>query len=121
MSVIRGAQTVNNILILDLDTNPSVGAGAVAPLSSLALTADNSGVFIKTSGQATGWSKVAFVKNKEELIGVSGTNFVLSNTYVQSAIVTIGGVQLNSTEYTLVGNNLTLLKSIVNQNIIIQD
>jgi hypothetical protein len=121
MSIIRGIQTVNGVLILDVDTDPSVGSGANAPVSSLALTADNSGFFVKTSAGLTGWSKVAFVKNREELIGVSGTNFVLSNTYIQSAIVTVGGVELNSSQYTIVGNNLTLLKSIVNQNIIIQD
>lgn len=56
MADIKDILTLGNLLIITVDTNPSLGLGTPAPLGSLALTEDGSGTFTKTGALDTDWT-----------------------------------------------------------------
>lgn len=63
MAEILGVQTLNSVLIISTDTDPSLGLGTVAPMGSIAISIDGSGIFFKQSATDTDWSKTPLQKN----------------------------------------------------------
>lgn len=57
MANITGTQTLNGILILELDSNPSL-LGVVAPIGSFGSATDGSGFFVKAGALSTDWNEV---------------------------------------------------------------
>lgn len=62
MAQILGTQTVNGVWILSTDVDPSIGLGTTAPVGSIAITSDGSGIFFKQSATDTDWSKTPLQK-----------------------------------------------------------
>lgn len=56
MATKLGQITVNGILVISCDSDPSTGIGLVAPVGSFASTSDGSGLFYKSTSSNTGWS-----------------------------------------------------------------
>jgi hypothetical protein len=59
MAIISGIVTVDQVLILELDTDPSVGSGAKAPIGSYATALDGDGSFYKFGSNDTDWMSVS--------------------------------------------------------------
>ncbi len=59
MAIIKGTQTVNNVWLLNTDTNPTLTGGVAAPIGSFAVASDGSGFFYKFNTSSTDWSKGA--------------------------------------------------------------
>lgn len=57
---VLGQITVNEITILEVDANPSTGSGAEAPVGSIAIMTDGSGIYQKTGAADTAWTLVTF-------------------------------------------------------------
>jgi len=58
MAEILGTQTLNGLVILEVDSDPSLVLGTPAPIGSIASVNDGSGLYLKTSAPDTGWVKV---------------------------------------------------------------
>lgn len=56
MAQILNIQTVGDLLILSVDTNPTTSGGTDAPVGSVAICADGSGTFTKINSGLMGWS-----------------------------------------------------------------
>jgi len=56
MAVKLGITTIDKILAISCDTNPSIGVGLIAPVGSFASAVDGSGFYYKSTGSNTGWS-----------------------------------------------------------------
>ena len=56
MAIVKDIITLGSLLIITVDTNPSLGLGTPAPIGSLALTEDGSGTFTKTGALDTDWT-----------------------------------------------------------------
>lgn len=59
MAVILGIQTINNVLIISTDVNPTLTGGVDAPIGSLVLASDGSGNFYKTNTGLTDWRTIS--------------------------------------------------------------
>jgi len=59
MANILGVQTLNDVWIVNTDTNPTLTGGVEAPKGSICLASDGSGVFYKNSITNTDWSSVS--------------------------------------------------------------
>ena len=55
---ILGTQTLNGLLILEVDADPSTDGGVPAPVGSIASVSDGSGLYLKNTALDTGWAKV---------------------------------------------------------------
>lgn len=53
---ILGSITINEIIIYEVDADPTTGGGLTAPSGSMAIMTDGSGSFIKGSGGDTDWT-----------------------------------------------------------------
>jgi hypothetical protein len=71
MANILGIQTVNGILIIQTDVNPTLTGGVDAPVGSMALAGDGSGFFYKNGASLTDWNEGATSGN------LSGLNVLL--------------------------------------------
>lgn len=60
---IVGIQTVNDIWLLSVDANPSLGGGIASPIGSIASMNDGGGFFIKSSALDTAWGQLATTEN----------------------------------------------------------
>lgn len=60
MANVLGIQTVNNVEVLEVDSDPSLGLGTPAPVGTLALANDGSGTYYKFGALDTDWSKSIF-------------------------------------------------------------
>jgi hypothetical protein len=58
MANILGTQTLDSLLILATDVNPSTAGGIASPIGSFGSAVDGSGFFIKTGVLDTDWSQV---------------------------------------------------------------
>jgi len=58
MANILGTQTLDSLLILATDVNPSTVGGTVAPIGSFGSAVDGSGLFTKIGALDTDWTKV---------------------------------------------------------------
>lgn len=56
MAIIQGQVTVNEVLILEVDSNPASGAGTPAPIGSLAIV-ETGALFQKTGALDTQWTQ----------------------------------------------------------------
>jgi len=54
---ILGTQTLNGLLILEVDANPSTDGGVEAPIGSFGSASDGSGFFMKTGALDTDWGR----------------------------------------------------------------
>jgi hypothetical protein len=52
---ILGIQTVYNLLIINTDTDPTIGSGVSAPIGSIVIASDGSGIFNKIGVLNTDW------------------------------------------------------------------
>ena len=55
MANIKGVQTIGNVLLLSVDSDPSASAGTTAPVGSLAIITGGCGIWVKNSALATDW------------------------------------------------------------------
>lgn len=55
MANILGIQTVDNVNIISVDVNPSLGLGTPSPTGSFAIAVDGSGFFYKNGASDTNW------------------------------------------------------------------
>lgn len=55
MATITGTQTINHVYVITTDINPALGAGTSAPIGSLCIPEDGSGIFLKQSATDTDW------------------------------------------------------------------
>ena len=56
MAVKLGVITINGVLAISCDTDPSTGLGLVAPIGSFASAVDGSGFYYKSGSSNTDWS-----------------------------------------------------------------
>jgi hypothetical protein len=93
-----GTTTINGVLAISCDVDPSAGIGLVAPIGSFASAVDGSGFYYKSTASNTGWSNVSQIKgsigsvNGEIPFGNGTANTLQSSanfTYV-SNILTLG-------------------------------
>lgn len=59
MANILGETTLNEILLIEVDADPSVGAGTPAPAGSIATINDGSAMYRKNSSVDTDWILVS--------------------------------------------------------------
>lgn len=55
MAVNLGVITINGVLAISCDTDPSISGGLVAPIGSFASAVDGSGFYYKSTSGNTGW------------------------------------------------------------------
>jgi hypothetical protein len=55
---IIGTVTLNQVVFLELDADPTI-SGAAAPLGSVAIVNTGIGMYVKTSAPDTGWTRLA--------------------------------------------------------------
>lgn len=58
MATILGSKLFNGIAALEVDGDPGVGGGTVAPVGSFASAADGSGFYVKTGAPDTSWERL---------------------------------------------------------------
>ena len=56
MAINLGVITINGVLAISCDTDPSISGGLVAPVGSFASAKDGSGFYYKNTVSNTGWS-----------------------------------------------------------------
>lgn len=56
MAVKLGVITINGVLAISCDTDPSTGIGLIAPIGSFASAADGSGFYYKSASGNTSWT-----------------------------------------------------------------
>jgi len=71
---ILGTQTLDGLLILGVDANPSLDGGVPASVGSFGSVSDGSGLFLKTGALDTDWGKVAVLVSGVLPIASGGTN-----------------------------------------------
>jgi hypothetical protein len=83
MSLILNTQTVGNLLILSVNTNPISSGGTAAPLGSIALCADGIGTFTKIGPLDTDWVLQSTVKIPTPSISIGSLNstYNIQNIY----------------------------------------
>lgn len=101
MAVNEGQLTLNEIALIEVDSDPSVGGGLDAPVGSLALlgTQTDGKMWIKTGGGVTSWAIIpryaggtAFTQGSVPFIDANGllaqnnTNFFWDNTNTRLAV-----------------------------------
>ncbi len=67
MANILGIQTVDDIWIINSDANPSIGDGIDAPIGSIVLASDGTGLFYKGSTSSTDWQLSTSPNNSNTL------------------------------------------------------
>jgi parallel beta-helix repeat protein len=98
MAVNKGQITVNNLKVIESDTDPTTGGGLAAEIGSLAMAADGSGIYEKIGSGDTAWSI---------LISGSGGNWV----GVHSILIAPAEVEIVGERYQSIANALTYITS----------
>lgn len=78
MAQILGIQTVYGTQVISVDSNPSSGLGTIAPVGSIALATDSSGVYYKNGVADTAWIKSSYYNNYGSFYDTSKQNAALS-------------------------------------------
>ena len=73
MAIKLGTTTINGVLAISCDTDPSTGIGLVAPIGSFASAIDGSGFYSKTTLSNTGWILSETTNNKQNSLVADGT------------------------------------------------
>jgi hypothetical protein len=68
MAQILGQITVENVLIINTDTNPAIGGGTVANIGCMAIASDGSGIFTKVGALNTDWIISTAIINTQNII-----------------------------------------------------
>lgn len=58
MAEILGIQTIDSVLVISTDIDPSIGLGTAAPTGSFCIAADGSGTFYKSAPTNTAWYRL---------------------------------------------------------------
>lgn len=91
MVTILGTQTLDSLLILATDVNPSTAGGVASPIGSFGSAVDGSGFFTKTGALDTDWSQVITSGN---LLTSVLTGFVVGpNTAITSLDTVLSGFE----------------------------
>jgi hypothetical protein len=56
MAIKLGTTTLNKTFVFSVDTDPSINTGLAAPIGSMAIAMDGSGIFFKSNSGDTNWS-----------------------------------------------------------------
>ncbi len=88
MANILGTQTVDGVWVINTDVDPSLGLGTVAPIGSIAIASDGSGIFSKQSASNTDWGKTPLQK----MVALVDAPTIVVNAAAGSEFnVTLGG------------------------------
>lgn len=85
MATILGKKTVNGTQILSVNTDPNLSGGTVAPIGSIAMTANFFGLYQKIGNAATDWVKMVTNGGVDYPNDIGGGNFTFDATRYKQA------------------------------------
>lgn len=101
MPTLKGLITVNDLWVINTDTDPSTSGGITAPLGSLSLAEDGSGMFYKSGAGATAWNILALGGSGVTTFNSRSGAVTLSSSDVTTALTY---TPLNLAGGTMTGN-----------------